>query len=110
MTDDGSFTVKNIKFEYCDFDSMIVVLRKIKDGVESIEIDFTDDLAGILEILQVQNVPYWHIEKYYPTDSLHKVAQMWIDKNSKIGTTFQVAVHKEGSFQEFFEHFTDRIV
>ncbi|UMM27019.1 hypothetical protein L5515_010483 [Caenorhabditis briggsae] len=35
---------------------------------------------------------------------------MWIDTKAKVGSTFQVRVIKEGSYQEFFEHFIDRIV
>ncbi|PIC32439.1 hypothetical protein B9Z55_012766 [Caenorhabditis nigoni] len=57
ITNDGLFTAKNVKFSYCDFDNMIAVLRKLKDGVESIEINLTftafDELAEIYEIPQV---------------------------------------------------------
>ncbi|CAO4372849.1 unnamed protein product [Caenorhabditis nigoni] len=72
--------------------------------------EFTNDFADICAISQIQNVPYWQIDYYERTDSLHKVAQMWIDKNTEIGSTFQATVYNNGSFEEFLEHFTDRIV
>ncbi|CAO4372854.1 unnamed protein product [Caenorhabditis nigoni] len=114
ITDDGFFTAKNIKFERCNIDNVVAVLRKLKNGVESIEVNreitTSDEFAKLLAISHVQNSPYWHIQDYERTDSLHKVAQMWIDTNSKIGSTFQVTVLGDGSFDEFLEHFTDRIV
>ncbi|PIC32492.1 hypothetical protein B9Z55_012802 [Caenorhabditis nigoni] len=91
------------------------LLRKIKNGVESIMIEQVGsstirDIDKFLAVSHIQNVPYWHIEDYDQSDSLHKVAQMWIDKNSKIGTTFQVSVNRYGSFWLFSEHFSDRFV
>ncbi|CAO4372852.1 unnamed protein product [Caenorhabditis nigoni] len=114
MTDDKFFTAKNIKFEYCDFDNMIAILRKVKNGVESIKIDrgieISRRLSEILAIPLVQNAKYWHIQDYEKTDSIYKVAQMWIDKDSKIGSTFQVSVFGDESFKKFLKRFTDRIV
>ncbi|PIC36221.1 hypothetical protein B9Z55_015298 [Caenorhabditis nigoni] len=82
ITDDGLFTATNIVFEGCDKNNMV----------------------------PVQNVPYWHIRCYEENDSLYKVAKMWIDTNSKVGSTFQVSVNEEGSFEGFLEHFIDCIV
>ncbi|PIC32678.1 hypothetical protein B9Z55_012915 [Caenorhabditis nigoni] len=113
MTDDELFTAKNIEFNVFNRDQVVAVLRKMKNGVESIKINSTlsNELGQILEIPLVQNVPYWHIRDYHHTDSVHKVAQMWIDKNSKIGFTFQFSVHGEnGSSEKFFEQFADRIM
>ncbi|PIC32489.1 hypothetical protein B9Z55_012800 [Caenorhabditis nigoni] len=116
--DDGLFTVKTVEFSYCNVDNMIAILRKIRSGVESIDIglscEISDELAEILEIPQIQDVPYWHIYSYTGTDCLHKVAQMWIDRNSKIGSTFQTLTNYyetiTDSFEEFSDHFADRIV
>ncbi|ULU11592.1 hypothetical protein L3Y34_015192 [Caenorhabditis briggsae] len=58
---------------------------------------------------QVQNVSYWHIQNYDLTNS-YMVAQMWIDTNAKIGSTFQVTVSEDGFSAEFLEHFNERIV
>ncbi|PIC32491.1 hypothetical protein B9Z55_012801 [Caenorhabditis nigoni] len=113
MTGDGLFTAKTIEFEQCDNGNVVTVLRKMQNGVESIKINADrnkNKLNEILAISHVQNVPYWHIEDYKRTDSLHKVAQMWIDTNSKIGSTFQVTVLGDGSFDEFLKYFTDRII
>ncbi|PIC32435.1 hypothetical protein B9Z55_012764 [Caenorhabditis nigoni] len=112
ITDLGLFTVKNIELTYCNIDNMIDVLRKVKNDVESIKMGgdtmTAEKLAEILEISHVQNVPYWHILNYEQTDCLYKVAQMWIDRNSKIGSTFQASVYQLGSFEKFSRHFNDR--
>ncbi|PIC32680.1 hypothetical protein B9Z55_012917 [Caenorhabditis nigoni] len=114
MTDDGLFTAKTVEFEHGDVDNVIAVLRKLKNTVESIEIDSeittSDEFAKLLAISNIRNVPYWHIQDYEQTDSLHKVAQMWIHTKAKVGSTFQVSVNKNSSFHEFWEHFIDRIV
>ncbi|PIC32455.1 hypothetical protein B9Z55_012777 [Caenorhabditis nigoni] len=112
----GEISAKNVYLEYCDADMVLSIIQKLNDDVESImtnpglgglpDIDSDEFLA----IPQIQNVPYWHIANYSKTNSLHKVAQMWIDKNSKIGSTFQVYTFDDGSFQEFLEHCKDRIV
>ncbi|CAO4359837.1 unnamed protein product [Caenorhabditis nigoni] len=99
-TDDGLFTAKEIEFSNGIFNTVVAVLRKIKNGVESIKIRYggldSDQLAGILAIPHVQN----------PS----QVAQMWIDKNAKLGSTFQVSNYDDGSFAEFLEHLDDRIL
>ncbi|CAO4372983.1 unnamed protein product [Caenorhabditis nigoni] len=86
----------------------------MKDGVESIKLYSAEEIGDIfdeiLSISQVQNANYWHFHNYDQTDSLYKVAQMWIDKNSKIGSTFQICVEIDGSFEIFLERFADRIV
>ncbi|PIC32675.1 hypothetical protein B9Z55_012913 [Caenorhabditis nigoni] len=112
MTDEGLFTARNIEFNAWHSDKVIPVLRKMKNGVESIKINSTlsEELDQILALSHVQNVPYWHIQHYEQTDSLYMVAQMWIDTNSKIGSVFQVSVFGDGSFEEFLKHFDDRIL
>ncbi|PIC33145.1 hypothetical protein B9Z55_013233 [Caenorhabditis nigoni] len=111
ISDDGLFTAKKIEFLQCDIGIVDAVLRKMKTGVETIKINYgrniSHELAEILAIPHVQNVPYWHIHNYEETDSLHK---MWIDKSSKIGSTFQVYVQHNDSFRDFLEHFDDRIL
>ncbi|CAO4372851.1 unnamed protein product [Caenorhabditis nigoni] len=113
-TGDGLLTAKKVEFNFSGIENKIALLRKLKNGVESIKMDGDtttfDKLVEILEIPQIQNVPYWHIYSYRGTNSLHKVAQMWIAKNTKIGSTFQTTVDIDGSFDEFLEHFIDRIV
>ncbi|CAO4372980.1 unnamed protein product [Caenorhabditis nigoni] len=114
FTDDRLLTVKKVEFVYCNIDNAIAVLRKVKNGVESIGIGLTkdifDDISAILEIPQVQNVPHWDIYAYKGIDCLHKVAQMWIDKSSKIGTTFETSAYTDSPLEEFLEHCADRIV
>ncbi|PIC32475.1 hypothetical protein B9Z55_012790 [Caenorhabditis nigoni] len=110
----GIISSKTIKFNFCGTEIVVAVLQKMKHGVEFISMycseEFDHDFDKILEILQIQNVPYWFCNYYHKTDSLHKVARMWIDTQAKVGFTFQVSVYKKGSFEEFSEHFTDRIV
>ncbi|PIC32663.1 hypothetical protein B9Z55_012904 [Caenorhabditis nigoni] len=113
-------SAKFINFESCENKTVVDALRKLKDDVKSIEINAEGgindyDFNEILAISHVQNVPYWHIADCYQADSLQKVAQIWIDVNSKIGTTFQVSRTWQGprpsEFQRIFlEHFTDYIV
>ncbi|CAO4360899.1 unnamed protein product [Caenorhabditis nigoni] len=116
FADIGLFTVKTIEFSQCNINNMVAILRKVKNGVQSIKIgagpNNRDELSRILEIPQVQGVPYWHIRSYTETGGLNKVAQMWIAKNSKIGSTFQtVFVYEgDGAFAEFIYQFDDRIV
>ncbi|CAO4372979.1 unnamed protein product [Caenorhabditis nigoni] len=115
FTGEGRFAAKHIALHYCKMDKIIAVLRNINNGVESIKIDTERtvlvELEKILAISHVQNVPYWHIQNCERTDSLHNVAQMWIDKNAKIGSIFQVSVKGvDGSFEEFLDHFDDRIL
>ncbi|CAO4373245.1 unnamed protein product [Caenorhabditis nigoni] len=113
-TDDGLFTAKEIEFSQCNFDNVVAVLRKLDNGVESIKINHdsivSDRLAEILAISHVQNATYWHIHRNFETDCLHQVAQMWIDKNAKVGSTFQVSNYAGGCSGKFLEHFDDRIL
>ncbi|PIC35245.1 hypothetical protein B9Z55_014665 [Caenorhabditis nigoni] len=113
-SDCGLFTAKKIEFELCNFEEVVAVLRKMENGVESIKMNYcrivSDELAGILKISHVQNASYWHIKDYNKTDSLHMVAQMWTDENSKVGSNLQVSSLGDGSFGEFLEHFDDHIV
>ncbi|CAO4372951.1 unnamed protein product [Caenorhabditis nigoni] len=109
-----------IHFGSCENKTVVDTIRNMKKGVESIKINargrINDYAFGdIHAILHEQNVPYWHIEDCCQADSLQKVAQIWINENSKIGTTFQVSRTDQGpkpsEFQRtFLEHFTDRIV
>ncbi|PIC32434.1 hypothetical protein B9Z55_012763 [Caenorhabditis nigoni] len=116
MTETGLLTAKHVKFYHCNNDNMFAILRKMKDGVESIKIhldrkDYDQlDCDEVLAIPQVQKVPNLHLQNYDQTDSLRKVAKMWIKKKAKIGTTFQLSVNEEGSFGEFTQHFSNRLV
>ncbi|CAO4368288.1 unnamed protein product [Caenorhabditis nigoni] len=112
----GKMSAKNVEFNVtvCATEIILAILKNTKNEFESIGID-ADSNDGfpfdeILAIPQVQNVRYWHIVDYNETDTLRKVAQVWIDKNSKIGSTFQLYSWYEGAFDEFLEHFTERIV
>ncbi|UMM27017.1 hypothetical protein L5515_010483 [Caenorhabditis briggsae] len=82
-TDDGLFTAKNIEFEECDISTMISVLKKMKEGVESIKmnvgIEVFEKFAEILSISHIQNAKYWHIKDYQETDSLYKIAQVGLN-------------------------------
>ncbi|CAO4372841.1 unnamed protein product [Caenorhabditis nigoni] len=110
----GEVSTKNIDLDCRDNEMVVAVLQKVKNGVESIKIDCKEDIDykfdEILAISQVQNSKYWHIANYRKSDALHKVAQVWIDKNAEIGSTFQLSAEIDGSADEFLEHFTDRIV
>ncbi|PIC32426.1 hypothetical protein B9Z55_012757 [Caenorhabditis nigoni] len=112
MSYTGKISAKNIEFDFCDNDVVVPILQKMDNSVESITVNAEADLAvdEILEITQVQNVPFWQILYYKKRDSLHKVAQMWLDKNSKVGTIFKASVKINGSFEEFSKHFLDCIV
>ncbi|CAO4372976.1 unnamed protein product [Caenorhabditis nigoni] len=112
MTDDELFTAKSIEFNMRNSDMVVPVLRKMRNGVESIKFNsrLSDELGQILAISHVQNVAYWHIQYYHQTDSLHMVAQMWIETNAKIGSVFVVSVSVDGSFEEFLKRFDDRVL
>ncbi|PIC32664.1 hypothetical protein B9Z55_012905 [Caenorhabditis nigoni] len=112
-------STKYIHIVSCKNKTVVDVLQKLKKGVEDIRIKAKRGheyaLDDILANDHVRNVPYWHIEDCYQADSLQKVAQMWINENSKIGTTFQVSKTYQGppssEFQRIFlEHFNDHIV
>ncbi|CAO4371932.1 unnamed protein product [Caenorhabditis nigoni] len=113
--DDGLFAARNVEIEQCDMDDVVPsVLRKLEDGVESIKINVDRKVFRqfdeILAISNVQIAPYWHLKRYDESDSLPKVAQMWIETNAKVGFTFQASVNKEGSFDAFLDRFTDSVV
>ncbi|CAO4373688.1 unnamed protein product [Caenorhabditis nigoni] len=111
---DGLFKAEKVNFDGSDNEIVATVLRKMKQGVESIMIEANEPkdfpFDQILEMSPVHNSRYWHVQNYEETDSLYKVAQIWIDKSSKIGSTFQVAIYNDGSFDKFLEHLDDRIV
>ncbi|ULU03360.1 hypothetical protein L3Y34_002731 [Caenorhabditis briggsae] len=114
FTDNEGFNT-DVEIEQCEMNNVVPsVLRKMEDGVESIKINVDrkvfNQFDEILEVSNVQNVPYWHLQNHKEIDSLHKVAKMWIETNAKVGFTFQASVYKEGSFDAFLEHFTDSIV
>ncbi|PIC32460.1 hypothetical protein B9Z55_012780 [Caenorhabditis nigoni] len=110
----GMISADNIHIGSCDNEMVVDVLKKLTDGVKSITMycaeGFDYNFDEILEISQVQNSKNWFIEKYHQTDILAKFAQMWIDKNSKIGSTLSFSVKIDRAFDEFSENFADRIV
>ncbi|PIC32483.1 hypothetical protein B9Z55_012797 [Caenorhabditis nigoni] len=115
MNFDGLFNAKEINIERCHSDNLLPILQKLKNGVESILMNVdggkVDSFDKILAFPQVRNSRSLRFRNYNQTDSLYKIAQKWIDKNSKIESAFLVSVYeKEGSFEEFLEHFDDRIV
>ncbi|PIC32422.1 hypothetical protein B9Z55_012754 [Caenorhabditis nigoni] len=115
----GKISAKNINLHNCDNEMAVAVLQKMNPGVESITMDNYDNIRSypvdkILKISVVQNASYWQIKRYHQMDILHKVTQMWIDNNSKIGFTFQVFYFEnpppDSSFEEFSDRFANRIV
>ncbi|CAO4373041.1 unnamed protein product [Caenorhabditis nigoni] len=115
IKDTGKISARNIAIDHCDNEMADDVLQKLKNGVETVRMHCTGDVGynfdGILAISQLQNLSYWHIENYKRTDSLYKVGQSLIDRNSKIGFIFQVYVNNiDGSVEEFSKHFAERIV
>ncbi|PIC32461.1 hypothetical protein B9Z55_012781 [Caenorhabditis nigoni] len=112
----GEIKAKNVELHYGDILILPMIVQKLNDGIESI-MTYPDSLGApnldfnkLFAIPQIQNVPYWHIGNCDQTESLHRVAKMWIDRNSKVGCTFQIYIFADGSFKEFLEHFTERIV
>ncbi|PIC43314.1 hypothetical protein B9Z55_004100 [Caenorhabditis nigoni] len=110
-------SAKNIHFGFCDIGIILHILRNTKDGVESIEMDGSGNphpFDEILAIPQVQQTKYWHIINHDNRDGLHKVAQVWIDNNSNIGSICQLSlwtnVYIKHLFDEFLEHCAERIV
>ncbi|PIC32485.1 hypothetical protein B9Z55_012798 [Caenorhabditis nigoni] len=107
----GEITAKHVNLEYSTYEMVLPILLKMKDGVESIMmyddggIDYIFD--EILAISNVQNARYWHVQGYHAEDSLYKI---WIDEDSKIGSTFQVFANENGSFNRLLMRFADRLV
>ncbi|ULT93759.1 hypothetical protein L3Y34_003328 [Caenorhabditis briggsae] len=110
----GTIAAKSIDFHFCDEEFIVAILGKVKNGVESITMNADRGISysvnEILKISHVQNVKYWQIDNYKRMSVLWKVAQVWIDISSKIGTTFQLSTEVYGLFHEFLQHFVDRIV
>ncbi|CAO4366686.1 unnamed protein product [Caenorhabditis nigoni] len=107
-------SAKNIDFGEFDMKTAMAFLQKVGDGVESICFDAFNQmwfsLDGIFLQSHVQNASYGQIKNLMFLGCVQKVAQMWIDKNSKIGSTFQVSVVIGGSFDSFVIDFADCIV
>ncbi|PIC32437.1 hypothetical protein B9Z55_012765 [Caenorhabditis nigoni] len=93
MTEDGMITTKKIDIQSFNMDNVVDVLRKTKNGVESIEMKL-----------------YGKEFKESAFDEILAMSHMWIDTNAEIGFTFQFSVYKYGSFEEFTGHFARRIV
>ncbi|PIC32421.1 hypothetical protein B9Z55_012753 [Caenorhabditis nigoni] len=113
----GKISAKNIGFSECDNEMVVALLQKMNTGVESIEIhlEWSDQIDynfnDILAISQVQNAKYWFVHFFQQNDCIYKVAQILIDQNSKIGFNFLMSLYcTNGSFEEFLDHFADRIV
>ncbi|CAO4372839.1 unnamed protein product [Caenorhabditis nigoni] len=113
----GKISAKNIGFSECDNEMVVALLQKMNTGVESIEIhlEWSDQIDynfnDILAISQIQNAKYWFVHFFQQNDCIYKVAQILIDQNSKIGFNFLMSLYcTNGSFDEFLDHFADRIV
>ncbi|PIC32478.1 hypothetical protein B9Z55_012793 [Caenorhabditis nigoni] len=127
INDVGEISATNIEISGCNKETVFAILRKLKNGVESIMMTFgayfyEDSLDEILAIPHVQNARYWHLKNLkhswipgFEACEVAQVAQMWIDKNSKIGSTFQASLidvlcQTYRLFNEFVKYFDDRIV
>ncbi|PIC32440.1 hypothetical protein B9Z55_012767 [Caenorhabditis nigoni] len=106
-------TAKNIDLEALNKENVIFILQKLENGVETIKLGrkLNGPLDDIISNSHIQNARYWHIQKLRDrTDLIFKIAQMWIDKNAEIGSTFQVCFDYYKTRSEFAKHFSDRIV
>ncbi|CAP30781.1 Protein CBG11659 [Caenorhabditis briggsae] len=101
----------NNRYLGLDLNNKYDVTKHLKDKTEALELMKYLKKVGVFKNLTISfGGPKCSLLAYQLRRSLHKVAQMRIDTNSKVGTTFQVSVSKNGSFAEFLEHFADRIV
>ncbi|CAO4366392.1 unnamed protein product [Caenorhabditis nigoni] len=106
-------SAKNIEIGPFNLTTVINILQKFKDDAESISLDsFRQEefLDAILQHSHVQNANYCQIKSLGETDDIQKIAQMWIDNDSKIGTTFHITSDNNYSFYLLPTHFADRIV
>ncbi|PIC47617.1 hypothetical protein B9Z55_006911 [Caenorhabditis nigoni] len=104
---------KNIEIGPFNLATVINILQKFKDDAESISLDSCrqeEFLDAILQHSHVQNANYCQIKSLAETDDIQKIAQMWIDNDSKIGTTFHITSVSNYSFYLLPTHFADRIV
>ncbi|PIC48971.1 hypothetical protein B9Z55_007749 [Caenorhabditis nigoni] len=81
---------KNIEIGPFNMTTVINILQKFKDDAESISLD---------SLIQTEFL-----------DAILQYSHMWIDNDSKIGTTFQITSDKNYSFELIPTHFADRIV
>ncbi|CAO4363813.1 unnamed protein product [Caenorhabditis nigoni] len=110
----GKISVKNIEFGICNSEISVAVLKKTKNMLQSIALaaEWNPDypIDEVFAIPQVRNAKYCQIIQYEEADALYKVAQVWIDKNPEIGTTFQLSTMVGRSYNEFLEHFMEHII
>ncbi|ULT93763.1 hypothetical protein L3Y34_003330 [Caenorhabditis briggsae] len=112
----AEISAKNVDLEFCDGQVLPTILQKMRNGVESITTHYDSMISSKFDFDEVIASPHF---KTSPTGILstttkrivYKVAQIWIDKSSKIGSTFQASINEiDGSFDEFLKHFADRVV
>ncbi|PIC48960.1 hypothetical protein B9Z55_007741 [Caenorhabditis nigoni] len=104
---------KNIEIGPFNMTTVINILQKFKDDAESISLNSliqTETLDAILQYSHIKNASYCQIKSLGRSEDIQKIAQMWIDEDSKIGTTFQITCDRNYSFELFPTHFADRIV
>ncbi|PIC48980.1 hypothetical protein B9Z55_007754 [Caenorhabditis nigoni] len=114
----GKISAKNISFTDSlmgiEKKDVLDVLERLGNGVESIKLDgnlgIHFALDDILAISHVQNARYCHFKFIHQPDTVWKIAKMWTENNSKIGSTVLVSTSVDGSFDEFHTHFADFIV
>ncbi|CAO4366385.1 unnamed protein product [Caenorhabditis nigoni] len=102
-------SAKNIDFVRTNFEDMIFILEKTNIGVECIKIEADGDevvekgfpLEKVLEGPNIQNARFWQIKESNQPWLLTELAKIWINKNSKIGSTFQTSFTADGAIQIF---------
>ncbi|CAO4367367.1 unnamed protein product [Caenorhabditis nigoni] len=116
-TSDVKISVKNIDFYRTRFQDMFFILENTDSGVESINIEtFVEDvdfpMEKVLESPNIQNARFWQIKQIREPWLFTELAKIWIDKNSKIGTTFQTSFTldrtADGAINHFLNFFKNR--
>lgn len=111
------YSVKNLKFFLSadeDQENINFMLGRMSNELESLEIEPNQfdpsQLDNIFVSSTIPNIQFIKIGPIQVTDTADKLAQVWIEKDVKIGNKYQVLVEKTGSFEGFFQIFKDRLV
>lgn len=111
------YSVKNLKFHTWlngDEKDIVFFLNRMDNNLESLKIGTTKFRPAQPEDLfvcpMISNIPFIKIGSIENNDTVEKLAQIWIEKDAKIGNKFQVLVLQSGSFESFSQHFEDRLV
>lgn len=86
-------------------------LEKLDGSTKILNLDFDD--FPIEEFFENEKFTDVHVLETCPistTDSVHRLAQMWIRKNAEIGRKFKAEITVEGWLEEFSQVFADRLV